>query len=229
MRTTLALATATMICLPALPAGAQSRVALHDVAARAGYGYHWSNPGSAVVLSRPGTVIVLRPGAPVYQVNDHAEVTDEAPSYSRGDLYVTQALAKHLTALARRYSPAAAPGAETAGDSTAEAHGSISLEARQLQGAEAISIDGNAPSGSQVTVTLLATVSPEVPTIVVSRHDVVTDATGRFGAVIPIASAYERGTLLTIVATSSSGAASASAHLVTDAPNAGASVPLTNH
>ena len=109
------------------------------------------------------------------------------------------------------------------------AHGSITLEARQLQGAEAISVAGSAPAGAQVTITLLATVSPDVPTILVSRHDVASDATGRFGAVIPIASAYERGTLLTIVATSAPNVASASAHLVTDAPNAGASIPLTNH
>lgn len=229
MRTTLALAATLTMTLPALPAGAQSRVPLHSVAVRAGYAYHWSMPGSAVVLSRPGTVIVLRPGAMVYQVNDHAEVTNEAPSYSRGDLYVTPALAKHLTALARRYSPAAAPSAETAGSADSPAHGSLSLEARQLQGAEAISIEGSAPVNAPVTITLLATMSPDLPTVVVSRHDVVTDATGRFGAVIPIASAYERGTLLTVVATSAPGVASASAHLVTDAPNSGASVPLYNH
>lgn len=107
-------------------------------------------------------------------------------------------------------------------------HGQLSLEARQLQGAEAVTVEGNAPANAQVTITLWATVSPDVPTIVVSRHAVVTDVTGRFGAVIPIASAYERGTLLTIVATSATGA-SASAHLVTDAPNAGASVPFDNH
>ncbi len=229
MRTHLAMATALAIGLPALPAGAAQDVSLHAVAAHAGYAYQWSLPGSAVVLSRPGIVVVLWPGAMVYQVNDHAEVANAAPSYVHGDLYVTPALARHLAALARRSSPIAAPSAETAPTSDTTAHGSLTLEARQLRGAEAISVEGSAPANAQVTITLLATVSPDVPTILVNRHDVVTDATGRFGAVIPIASAYERGTLLTIVATSAPGVASASAHLVTDAPNAGASVPLVNH
>jgi hypothetical protein len=129
----------------------------------------------------------------------------------------------------RRSSPAAAADAETSATSDSTAHGALTLEARQLQGAEAIYVAGSAPVNAQVTITLLATVSPDVPTILVSRHDVVTDATGRFGAVIPIASAYERGVVLTVLASSTSGAVSAPAHLVTDAPNAGASVPLINH
>jgi hypothetical protein len=228
MRTTLALTTAIALGLPALNAGAASLVPLRSVAARAGYAYHWSTPGSSVVLSRPGTVVVLRPGAQVYQVDDHTEVADAAPGYSRGDLYVTKALAAHLEALARRTSPGAR-SAEISSTSDAPAHGSITLEARQLQGSEAIDVEGSAPAGAPVTITLLATVSSDLPTIVVSRHDVVPDVNGRFGAVIPIASAYERGTLLKVLATSSSGVASASAQLVSGAPNAGASVPLENH
>jgi hypothetical protein len=132
-------------------------------------------------------------------------------------------------ALPRQSSPAAAASAEAAATADSPAHGALTLEARQLQGAEAIYVAGSAPANAQVTITLLATVSPEIPTILVSRHDVVTDATGRFGAVIPIASAYERGVVLTVLATSASGDVSPPAHLVTDAPNAGASVPLTGH
>ncbi len=110
--------------------------------------------------------------------------------------------------------------------SIAIAHGFISLVARQLQGAEAIDVEGNAPPNAPVTITLLATVSTDVPTIVVSRHDVITDVNGRFGAIIPIASAYERGTILKIVATSLPGIIPTSAQLVINAPNAGANVPL---
>lgn len=229
MRTTTALATALALTLPALPAGAAQRIPLHRVASQAGYQYRWSPVGSTVVLSRPGIIVVLRPGAQVYQVNDHDEVANTAPAFSRGDLYVTQALARHLEALARRTSPAAAAsaGSPSTGDRTAQ--GSITLEARQLQGAEAIDVQGTAPAGLPVTITLLALVSPDLPTIVVSRHDVAADSGGRFGAVIPIASAYERGTILRIVATSASGVASAQAQLITGAPNAGVSVPLTTN
>lgn len=111
----------------------------------------------------------------------------------------------------------------------ASAQGSITLEARQLQGSEAIDVEGTAPAGSPVTITLLALVSPDVPTIVVSRHDVAADSAGRFGAVIPIASAFERGTILRVIATSAPGVASAQAQLTTGAPNAGVSVPLTTN
>jgi hypothetical protein len=100
------------------------------------------------------------------------------------------------------------------------------MEARQLQGSEAITVEGSAPASAPVTITLLAVVSSDVPTVVVSRNDVVTDANGRFEAIIPIASAYERGTLLRVVATSSPGVASAQTQLVMEAPNNGVTVPL---
>jgi len=106
------------------------------------------------------------------------------------------------------------------------AHGFISLEASQLQGAEAIVVEGSAPPNSPITMTLLAVVSTDVPTIVVSRQDVITDVNGRFRAIIPVAPAYERGTILKVVATSLPGVSPASAQLVMNAPNAGVSVPL---
>jgi len=225
MRTTIATAVIAL-GLSALPAGAQQREAASMVAAHSGYAYEWSTQGSVLVLRRPGIVVVLRPGSRLYQVNDHSEVANEAPSYLQGDLYMTAQLAAHLEALARRLSPTAARGAESVSTADDPAHGSITLEARQLQGAEAIDVEGSAPAGVPVTITLLAVVSSDLPTIVVSRHDVVTDVNGRFGAVVPIASAYERGTLLRVLATSSSGVASASAQLVTEAPNNGVTVPL---
>jgi hypothetical protein len=184
MRTHLVITTALAIGLPALPAGSPLRVALSEASA------------PNLVLSRPGNVVVPRPGATVNK------------------------------ALARRNSPPAAAGAENSATTDASAHTALTLEARQLQGSEAISVTGKAPAGSQVTITLLATVSKDIPTIVVSRHDVVTDATGHFGAVIPIASAYERGTLLNVLATSVSGVAPAQAQLITGAPNEGVTVPL---
>jgi hypothetical protein len=104
--------------------------------------------------------------------------------------------------------------------------GAITLEARQVQGAQEVDVQGTAPAGAPVTITLLALLSPDIPTTLVSRHDVVTDVGGRFGAVVPIAPAFETGTILTIVATSAPGVTSAQAQVVTGAPNAGASVPL---
>jgi copper amine oxidase-like protein len=225
MRTNIALAVLAL-SLPALPAGAQSREPVATVAAHSGYSYHWSPDDATLVLSRPGIVVVLRPGSQVYEVNGHDEVADQAPSYSQGDLFVAPSLARHLQALARRFSPAAAHGAVTISALDADAHGSITMEARQLQGAEAINVTGSAPAGVPVTITLLAVISSDIPTAVVSRNDVVADANGRFDAIIPIASAYERGTLLRVVATSSPGVASAQTQLVMEAPNNGVTVPL---
>jgi hypothetical protein len=226
MRTTKAIAAALALTLPALSAGAAQRVSLQHVAAQAHYHYEWSDAGYAVVLSRPGTFIVLRVGAQLYQVNEHTEVADAAPSYSRGDLYVSPALARHLEALARRGSPLAAAAAGTTTAFDRPAHGAITLEARQLQGSESIEVEGTAPPGAPVTITLETQVSSDVPTILVSRHDVVTDVNGRFGAVIPTASAYERGMNLSVLATSTPGVASAHVLLTTTAPNGGAIVPL---
>ena len=222
----IAIGTVLALGTPALTAGAAPLVPVKNVAARDGYRYDWSPDAPSVVLSRAGIVVVLRPGAPVYQVNDRVEVADAPPSYLNGDLFVTGALANRLDVLAERHSSAAQTGTERTAAADQSARGAISLEARQLQGAEALSVDGTAPPNAPVTITLLAIVSSDVPTIVVSRHDVVTDVSGRFGAVIPIASAYERGTILRVVATSLSGAGSASAQLVTGAPNDGADVPL---
>ena len=135
-----------------------------------------------------------------------------------------------LPALAAGGANFSVPSPEFAGkviaQSNAVAHGIIYLEVKQLQGAEAIDVEGTAPPNSPVTITLLAIVSTDVPTIVVSRQDVITDVNGRFGAIIPIASAYERGTILKIVATSLPGIIPTSAQLVIKAPNAGVTVPL---
>jgi hypothetical protein len=226
LRTTTALATVLALVLPAVSAAAEGSIPLQRVAAQAGYRYYWSPVGTALVLSRPGTIIVFRPGAQVYQVNDHIEIAQSAPSYMRGDLYVTPMLAGHLQALARRKSPDAASGGASSSTLDPSVQGAITLEARQLQGSEAIDVEGKAPSGAPVTITLLAVISQDVPTILVSRHDIVSDVDGRFGAVIPIAAAYEHGTILRVLATSSSGVASAQAQLVSGAPNAGVSVPL---
>jgi len=226
MRITIALTTALAIGLPAIPAGAVQQVSLREVAAHAGYRIERSPVDPTVVLVRAGTVVVLSPGTSVYQVNDHFEIANVSPHLSYGDMYVSPQVAAHLEAIARANSTTATRSAQVVAQTDTWARGMISLEARPLQGAEAIDVEGVAPPNAPVTITLLATVSSDLPTIVVSRHDVATDVNGRFGAVIPIASAYERGTLLQVLATSTPGVGSASANLVTGSPNPGVSVPL---
>lgn len=99
------------------------------------------------------------------------------------------------------------------------------LNATPIAGSEAISVSGNAPPGSPVTITLLATFSRDIPTVVVSRHVVQPDASGNYQARIPVAAAYERGTLLQVFA-ASSGGTSPAAQLIVGPPNGGVVVPL---
>lgn len=101
----------------------------------------------------------------------------------------------------------------------------VTLNATPIAGSEAISVSGNAPPGSAVTITLLATFSQDIPTVVVSRHVVQPDASGNYQARIPVAAAYEGGTLLHVFATSA-GESSATAQLVVGPPNGGVIVPL---
>lgn len=101
----------------------------------------------------------------------------------------------------------------------------VTLHAQPIAGSEAISVSGNAPPGSPVTITLLATISTDIPTIVVSRHVVQPDASGNYQTRIPIAAAYARGTLLRVFAVSA-GTTSASAQLIVGPPNGGVVVPL---
>ena len=104
----------------------------------------------------------------------------------------------------------------------------IELEARQLKGSEAISVTGRTTPNARMTLALYATISSDLPDVLVSRHEARSDENGRFGAVIPIASAYQRGTLLRVLAISATGA-TGDAHLSLDAPNAGIAVPFDPH
>ena len=110
----------------------------------------------------------------------------------------------------------------------AAATSAIELEARQLKGSEAIYVTGQAAPNDRLTLSLYTTISSDLPDVLVNRHFVQSDANGRFGAVIPIASAFQRGTLLRVSAASATGA-TGDAHLSLDAPNAGIAVPFDPH
>jgi hypothetical protein len=212
-------------------AQAQSaRVSLSALAARSSYNLQWLLPERSVRLYRPGLVIVIRPGERQYEVNNRVEFSDAAPVYVNGDMLVSTSLASRLRRLAAMaYVPPTRTNAASLGvrftEAPAAAAGPVSIDARPLQGSEAIAVTGRAPAGVPVTITLLATISPDLPTVVVSRHDVQADTNGQFQAVIPTAADYLRGSLLRVVATSA-GATPASATVTLGAPNAGVAVPF---
>ncbi len=203
---------------PAIAHSQASGESLSALAARDGYLMQWLLPGREVALYRAGLVIVVRPGAELYDVDDRVEVMDTAPRYVNGDLLVSSQFAQRLKQLASFQSPPSQPrqpGAAPAPNFT----GSISIEMQPLPGSEAVTVNGQAPPGAPVTLTLLATISSDIPTVLVSRHDVQPDVNGRFSATLPIAPDYFHGSLLRVLATSTFGVTPATANVMVDAPN----------
>lgn len=215
-------------------AGAQSALAqsgtpLRAAALRDGYSMHWLLPERSVNLVRPGISIVVRPGVSMYFVNDHVEFADRPPVYTNtGDLIVSPAFATRIAHLAA-IAPAAAAGVQSAIPAVAaeqSASGPVTISVRPVDGRQAVVVNGHAPSSVPVTITLFATFASEVPTVVLSRHDVQPDVNGNFQAEVPIAADYIPNTILRVVASSVPGTTPASAQMIIVAPNSGVTVPL---
>ncbi len=194
------------------------------VAENAGYVYAWSTSASEVTLSRPGLTIVLRPGTRRYEVNERVEYASEAPVYENGDLFVPGDVVTELRTLAGRTPDARAmEGARTGSvirPVAATASGSLTISARAVTGREAISIDGTAPASVPVTLTLVGSISRDLPDVLVRRITLVSDGS-TFHATVPVAPAMPRGSHVTITATSLPGIAPVSASVLIDAPNPG--------
>jgi hypothetical protein len=222
----------SLLASPCVAAPAQQEIPLSSVARTAHLEYTWLAAERAVQLSGPGIVLVIRPGNNVYDVNDRVETTSIAPRYASNDIYVSSALANHLERLAQQAylaianAQAAEQRAEAQDEaSLAELHGTIVLSVLPLKGAEAVLVTGAAPPSAPVRITLLATLSSDIPNVVVSRHDLNADSEGKFQAIIPIAPDFTRETFLNVLATSGPGVTPASAQILVDAPNAGVKVP----
>jgi hypothetical protein len=222
----------SLLAAPSTAAAAQREVSLSSVAQTAHLEYRWLAAERAVQLSGPGIVLVIRPGNNVYDVNDRVETTSIAPRYASNDIYVSSALADHIERLAQQayLAIANAQAAEQRAQAQdvanlAELHGTIVLNVQPLKGAEALLVTGAAPPSAPVRITLLATLSSDLPNVLISRHDLSADAEGKFQAIIPIAPDYIRQTFLNVLATSGPGVTPASAHILVDAANAGIKVP----
>lgn len=174
------------LVLAAMPGvAAADGVSLERVATANGYTMRWLGPERSVCLSRNGIVVVVRPGNVLYDVNSREEMQAPNPSAERG---------------ARSADPAS---------------GAIVVGARQITGRHALLVEGSAPRNARVTLTLLATLSPDLPTVFLGRNDVQADFSGRFAAIVTLAPDYFPGSFVTLVATSD-GSEPASTHLVLD-------------
>ncbi|MBV9271702.1 MAG: hypothetical protein JO165_11440 [Candidatus Eremiobacteraeota bacterium] len=123
----------------------------------------------------------------------------------------------------RALSGAAAP-ARIADAST----NALELEARQLPGSEAVLVSGVAAPSAPLSLTLFATISPDIPTVVVGHCDLRSQSDGTFKTVMSIAPAYQRGAIFLVLATGANGARG-QVQPSPRAPNAGISVPFDSH
>jgi hypothetical protein len=216
-------------------AGSAQSVPLATVARAAHLQYTWLSASRAVQLSGPGIVLVIRPGDDLYEVDDRVEVTAVTPRYISNDIYVSRKLADHINQLAwqaqRLASIQEAQAASVMNGmlqqvNAPELHGTIVLNVTQLQGAEALLVTGNAPPSAPVRITLLATLSSDVPNVLLSRHDLTAGPDGKFQAIVPIAPDYLRDSFIHVLATSLPGVISASSQLLIHPANAGITVPV---
>jgi hypothetical protein len=75
----------------------------------------------------------------------------------------------------------------------------ITLTATRAVGSEAVRITGSAPASRPLEASLYVTFSRDLPTVFLSRRAVSTDATGRYDATLPIAPAFFRNAIVTVV------------------------------
>jgi Copper amine oxidase N-terminal domain len=222
-------ATIVATALLATPATAHTGTPLMRVAEGAGYVYAWSASASEVTLSRPGLTIVLRPGNRRYEINDRVAYASEAPVYENGDLFVSSDVVSQLRLLAGRNPDArATEGTRTGSASTpGTVSGSLTITARLAAGRDAIVVDGMAPASVPVTLTLVGSISRDIPDVLLRRVTLQTD--GTFHATITVAPAMPRGSYVTVTATSLPGVSPASARVVITPPNPSLDSSLFDH
>jgi hypothetical protein len=74
----------------------------------------------------------------------------------------------------------------------------ITLSATHAVGSEAVRITGTAPAARPLEAALYARFSQDLPTVLLSRRIVPTDAAGRYDATLSIAPAYFRGAIVIV-------------------------------
>lgn len=102
----------------------------------------------------------------------------------------------------------------------ADGNGGITIVAKPAVGAQAVSIAGSAPAAQPVEAKLYARFSQDLPTVLLSRRTVSTDATGHYATTLSVAPAYFRNAIVTVVVQSMPAGPSARASITIAAPNA---------
>lgn len=95
----------------------------------------------------------------------------------------------------------------------------ITLTATRAVGSEAVRIAGKAPAAQPLEASLYATFSRDLPTVLLSRRSVSTDADGRYDAALAIAPAFFRNAIVTVVVRTLPAGPGARAAVTIAAPN----------
>ena len=115
----------------------------------------------------------------------------------------------------------AAPIGASSADAPSAPSG-VSVTATRVVGAEAVTITGNGPVAQPLEAALYATFSRDLPDVLLSRRAVPTDAQGHYSMTVPIASAFFRSAIVTVVVRSLPAGPSARATFLVGAPNVSA-------
>lgn len=94
----------------------------------------------------------------------------------------------------------------------------ITITATRVIGAEAVHLTGTAPAARPLEIAMYVTYSRDLPTVLMSRRVITTDATGRYDATVSTAPAFFRNAIVTVVA-HATGSADARATFSVGAPN----------
>jgi hypothetical protein len=222
---------ALVLMVPALPVSAEQFVPLARVAAESHLNYSWLSAERAVVLTGPGLVLLVRPGESLYEVNNRVESASTPTRYAQDDIIVPSSMAARIEELARQAQALSATETQqqvferVSSPGAAEVRGSIALEVHQLAGQSAVLIKGQAPPSAPVMITLLATLSSDIPNVLVSRHTIEAEPDGRFQVIVPFGPDYVSDSYLRVIATSGPGVTEASAQVTIAPPNAGLAIP----
>jgi hypothetical protein len=122
-----------------------------------------------------------------------------------------------FAAVSALFVPIGAPGADMPA-----APAGVTVTATRVVGAEAVTITGNGPAAQPLEAALYATFSRDLPDVLLSRRAVPTDARGHYSATVPIASAFFRNAIVTVVIRSIPAGLSARTTLLVGAPNVSA-------
>jgi hypothetical protein len=101
----------------------------------------------------------------------------------------------------------------------AQPAGGVSLTATHVVGTEAVRLTGTGPASRPLEASLYVTYSRDLPTALMNRRIVSTDATGRFDATIPTAPAFFRNAIVTVVVRALPAGPDARATFSVGAPN----------